>query len=63
MYQERSPVMNRAEKLRLSADVEYCHCFTHGLFAGFFEQGLHWFSHTIKPLKPMPERVKGGGAV
>lgn len=55
--------MNRDEKLRLSANAEYCHCFKHGLFARFFEQGLYRFSHTIKPLKPMLERVKGGEPV
>ena len=55
--------MNREEKLRLSADSEYCHCFKQGMFARFFEQGLHWFGHTVKPLKPMQERVKGGEPV
>ena len=30
------------------------------MFARFFEQGLYWFSHAVKPLKPMLERVKGG---
>jgi hypothetical protein len=39
--------MNRSEKLRLSADAEYCHCFKHGMFARFFEQGLHWFSFIV----------------
>ena len=55
--------MERTEKLRLSADVEYCHVFKQGLFARLYEQGLYWFSHTIKPLKPMLERVKGGEPV
>ena len=51
--------MNRTEKLRLSADYEYGHCFKQGLFARFYEQSLYWFSFSIKPLKPMLERVKG----
>ncbi len=55
--------MDRKEKLRLSADTELCHAFKHGLFARFFEQGLHWFTHTVKPLKPMLEQVKGGEPV
>lgn len=55
--------MNRDEKLRLSADAEWCHSYKHGLFARFYEQSLYWFSHTVKPLKPMLERVKGGDPV
>ena len=55
--------MDRQEKLRLSANEEWCHCYKHGMFARFYEQGLYWFSHTIKPLKPMLERVKGGEPV
>ena len=52
--------MDRAEKLRLSANHEYGHCFRQGLFARFYEQSLYWFSFAVKPLKPMLERVKGG---
>ena len=52
--------MERIEKLRLSLDIEWCHCFKQGLFARFYEQNLYWFIHTVKPLKPMLERVKGG---
>ena len=52
--------MDRAEKLRLSADREWCHCFKHGMFTRFYEQNLYWFSFAVKPLKPMPERVKSG---
>jgi len=55
--------MDRMEKLRLSADTEWCHCFKHGMFARFFEESLYRFSHTVKQLKPMPERVKGGEPV
>ena len=55
--------MDRSEKLRLSADNTHCHCFKHGMFSRFFEQGLHWFTYTVKPLKPMQERVKGGEPV
>lgn len=55
--------MDRNEKLRLSANVELCHVFKHGLFARFFEQSLYRFTHTVKPLKPMLEKVKGGEPV
>lgn len=55
--------MDRIEKLRLSADAEWCHCFKHGMFARLYEQSLYWFSHAVKPLKPMLERVKGGDVV
>ena len=55
--------MDRIEKLRLSADKEYGYCFRQGLFARFYEQSLYWFSHAVKPLKPMLERVKGGEPV
>jgi hypothetical protein len=30
--------MDRAEKLRLSADATYCCCFRQGIFARFYEQ-------------------------
>jgi hypothetical protein len=53
-------VMDRAEKLRLSADTTYCCCFRQGIFARFYEQVLYWFCFAIKPLKPMHERVKSG---
>jgi hypothetical protein len=56
-------MMNRAEKLRLSADEHYGHAFRHGVFARLYEANLYWFSHTVKPLKSMPERVKGGEPV
>ena len=52
--------MDRLEKLRLSADHEYGHCFKQGLFARFYEQSLYWFSFAVKALKPMPAPVKGG---
>jgi len=55
--------MDRSEKLRLSADYGYGHCFKQGLFARFYEQSLYWFSFAMKPLKPMLERVKGGEPV
>jgi hypothetical protein len=55
--------MDRAEKLRLSADGEFCHCFRHGMFAQLYERSLHWFSVTVKPLKPMLERVKNSEPV
>ena len=55
--------MDRTEKLRLSADNTYCHAFKHGMFSRLLEHNLYWFSHTIKPLKPMLERVKGGEPV
>ena len=55
--------MDRTKKLQISADAECCHCFKTGVFARFYEQSLYWFSHAVKPLKPMPERVKGGEPV
>jgi hypothetical protein len=55
--------MNRAEKLRLSADTEYCHCFKQGIFARFYEQAPYWFISSVKPLKPMLETVKSGEPV
>jgi hypothetical protein len=55
--------MDRAKKLRLSADGEFCHCFKHGMFARLYERSLHWFSVTVKQLKPMLERVKDGEPV
>jgi hypothetical protein len=55
--------MDRAEKLRLSADGEFCRCFRHGMVARLYERSLHWFSVTVKSLKPMLERVKGGEPV
>ena len=55
--------MDRTEKLQRSADAKWCHCFKHGMFARFYEHSLYWFSHTVKPLKPMLERVKGGEPV
>lgn len=55
--------MDRNKKLRLSADAELSHVFKHGLFARFFEQSLYRFIHTVKPLKPMLEKVKGGEPV
>lgn len=55
--------MDRNEKLRLSADAEYGHCFKQGMFVRVYEQSLYWFVTHVKPLKPMQERVKGGDAV
>ena len=55
--------MDRAEKLRLSADADTCFCFRHGAFARFYEQALYWFNVSVKPLKPMLERVKDGEPV
>ena len=55
--------MERAEKLRLSADHEYGHCFKQGMFVRFYERSLHWFSFAVKPLKPMLEPVKGSEPV
>ena len=52
--------MDRSEKLRLSSDHEYGYCFKQGMFVRLYEQSLYRFSFTIKPLKPMLERVKGG---
>jgi hypothetical protein len=55
--------MDRGEKLHLSADEKYGHCFKQGMFLRLYEQSLYRFSHTVKPLKPMLERVKGGEPV
>jgi hypothetical protein len=55
--------MDRAEKLRFSVDADTCFCFRHGAFVRFYEQALYWFSSSVKPLKPMPERVKDGEPV
>jgi hypothetical protein len=55
--------MDKSEKLRLSADGEFCRCFKHGMFARFYERSLHWFNFAVKPLKPMLEKVKGGEPV
>lgn len=55
--------MDRTEKLRLSADAEYCHAFKQGLFARFYEQSLYRFVHMAKPLKPLLEKVKCGDPI
>jgi hypothetical protein len=55
--------MDRAEKLRMSADTTYCCCFRQGMFVKFYEQGLYWFHFVIKPLKPMREKVKNGESI
>lgn len=55
--------MHRHEKLHLCANAEWCHCFKQGMFVRFMEQGLYWFSHTVRPLKPLLERAKGGAPV
>lgn len=55
--------MNREDKLKLSAEAGYVHVFRQGLFAKLYEQSLWRFVHQVKPLKPMPERVKGGEPV
>lgn len=52
--------MDRVEKLHLSSNAKYGYCFKQGLFVRLYEQSLYWFVHHVKPLKPMPERVKGG---
>jgi hypothetical protein len=55
--------MDRTEKLRFSADADTCFCFKHGMFARLYERSLHWFSFSVKALKPMRETVKGGEPV
>jgi hypothetical protein len=49
--------------LKLSAETEYGHAFRQGLLAKLFEQSLWRFVHSVRRLKPMSERVKGGQAV
>jgi hypothetical protein len=61
--EKRALFMQREEKLRLSADASFHHCFKHGMFSRLYEANLYWFSHAVKPLKPMLERVKGGEPV
>lgn len=55
--------MNREEKLELAAEPGYIHAFRQGLFAKLYEQSLWRFVHQVRPLKPLPERVKGGQPV
>ena len=37
--------MDRSEKLRLSANMEYGFCFKQGLFVRLYEESLYWFVH------------------
>ena len=55
--------MDRAEKLKLSAEPEAIYFFRQGLFAKLYEQSLWRFINRIKPLKPMIEKVKGGAPI
>jgi len=55
--------ISREDKLKLSAEAEYGHAFCQGLFAKLYEQSLWRFIHQVRHLKPMLERVKGGGPV
>jgi len=55
--------LDRAEKLRLSAETGVVYGFRQGLFLKIMEQSLWRFVHLVRPLKPMLERVKGGGPI
>ena len=55
--------MDRQEKLHLSNDEAWGCCFVQGVFVRFFERSLYHFNRTARPLKPMLERVKGGGKI
>jgi len=55
--------LDRAEKLRLSAEAGVVYGFRQGLFLKILEQSLWRFVHLVRPLKPMLERVKGGGPI
>jgi hypothetical protein len=39
--------MDRGEKLRLSADEKYGHCFKQGMLLRLYEQSLYWFSFIV----------------
>lgn len=55
--------LDRETKLKLSSEAGYIYGFRQGLFIKFYEQSLWRFIHSVRPLKPMPEKVKGGGPV
>ena len=55
--------ISREDKLKLSAEAGYGHAFRQGLFSKLYEQSLWRFIHQVRHLKPMLERVKGGGPV
>jgi len=56
-------IMDRTEKVNLSMDFTTGHAFRQGLFMRLYEASLCWFVHNARPLKIMPERVKGGEPV
>lgn len=55
--------MDRTGKLLLSADETRIHAFRQGIFIKLYEQSLYRFIQHVRPLKPMPERMKGGEPV
>lgn len=55
--------LSREEKLKLSAESGFIVGCRQGLFVKFYEQSLWRFIHTARQIKPMREKVKGGGLV